>query len=97
MKSEKTSNFYKELMFLIGGWDSEIKNAKTTLKHISESSKEIESLEQIVDNLINEVVTVQEAAEITNLNVRQVQRLCEKGKYKCRKAKGTWLILRSSL
>ena len=46
---------------------------------------------------LNEVVTVQEAAEITNSNVRQVQRLCEKGKYKCRKAKGTWLILRSSL
>lgn len=47
--------------------------------------------------MLNEVVTVQEAAEITNSNVRQVQRLCEKGKYKCRKAKGTWLILRSSL
>lgn len=46
---------------------------------------------------LNEIVTVQEAAEITNSNVRQVQRNCEKGKYKCRKAKGTWLILRSSL
>ena len=46
---------------------------------------------------LNKIVTVQEAAEITNSNVRQVQRLCEKGKYKCRKAKGTWLILRSSL
>ena len=48
-------------------------------------------------NMLNQVVTVQEAAEITKSNVRQVQRLCEKGKYKCRKAKGTWLILRSSL
>lgn len=48
-------------------------------------------------NSLNEVVTVQEAAEILGINVRQVQRLCEKGKYKCRKANGTWLILRSSL
>ena len=48
-------------------------------------------------SFLDEVVTVQEAAEITKSNVRQVQRLCEKGKYKCRKAKGTWLILRSSL
>ena len=46
---------------------------------------------------ILQVVTVQEAAEITNSNIRQVQRNCEKGKYKCRKASGTWLILRSSL
>lgn len=48
-------------------------------------------------NKLDEVITVQEAAEILGVTPRQIQRLCEQGKFKCRKAKGTWLILRSSL
>ena len=46
---------------------------------------------------LNEVITVQEAAEILKISPRAVQQKCEQGKLICRKAKGTWLILRSSL
>lgn len=46
---------------------------------------------------LNKIVTVQEAAEIKKLSVRAIQLQCEQGKLICRKAKGTWLILRSSL
>ena len=53
-----------------------------------------ESLEKFE---LNKIITVQEAAEILGISPRAIQLNCEKGKYKCRKAKGTWLILRSSL
>ena len=46
---------------------------------------------------LNDVITVQEAADILGISPRAVQFNCINGKYKCRKAKGTWLILRSSL
>ena len=46
---------------------------------------------------LNEVVTVQEAAIIKGISVRAIRQQCEQGKLKCRKANGTWLILRSSL
>ena len=46
---------------------------------------------------LNQVITVQEAADILGITERAVRANCERGKYKCRKAKGTWLILRSSL
>ena len=48
-------------------------------------------------NALNEIITVQEAADILGITPRAVQQKCEQGKLKCRKAKGTWLILRSSL
>lgn len=53
-------------------------------------------------NLLNEVITVHEAAEIlggsTRANLRKVQRYCVQGKYTARQdAKGTWLILKSSV
>ena len=48
-------------------------------------------------NKLNEVITVQEASEILGISARAVQQKCEQGKLKCRKAGGTWLILKSSL
>lgn len=48
-------------------------------------------------NKLDEVVTVQEAADIKKISVRAIRQQCEQGKLKCRKAKGTWLILKSSL
>lgn len=47
--------------------------------------------------MLDKVITVQEAAEILGISPRAVQLQCEKGKLVCRKAKGTWLILKSSL
>lgn len=60
-----------------------------------EFNKQCKNIEDKITIL--QVITVQEAAEILNVTPRQVQRLCEQGKFKCRKANGTWLILRSSL
>ena len=53
-----------------------------------------ESLEKFE---LNKIITVQEAAEIKCVSPRAIQQQCEQGKLKCRKAKGTWLILKSSL
>ena len=53
-----------------------------------------ESLEKFE---LNKIITVQEAAEILGISARAVQQKCEQGKLKCRKAGGTWLILKSSL
>jgi hypothetical protein len=47
--------------------------------------------------MLDKVVTVQEAAIIKKVSVRAIQQQCEKGKLVCRKAYGTWLILKSSL
>ena len=60
-----------------------------------EFNKQCKNIEDKITIL--QVITVQEAAEILCVTPRQIQRLCEQGKFKCRKAKGTWLILRSSL
>lgn len=48
-------------------------------------------------NKLDEIITVQEAAEILGISPRAIQQKCEQGKLICRKAKGTWLILKSSL
>lgn len=53
-----------------------------------------ESLEKFE---LNKIITVQEVSEILGISPRAVQQKCEQGKLKCRKAGGTWLILKSSL
>ena len=47
--------------------------------------------------MLNQVITVQETAEFLGVTPRAIQQKCEQGKLECRKAKGTWLILRSSI
>lgn len=48
--------------------------------------------------MINQVITVAEAVQLSGLNTRMIQRMCKSGKLIARQDyKGTWLILKSSL
>lgn len=47
--------------------------------------------------MLDQVITAQETAELLGISPRAVQQKCEQGKFICRKAKGSWLILKSSI
>lgn len=48
--------------------------------------------------MLDKVITVAEAVQLTGLNVRMIQRMCKSGKLIARQDhKGTWIILKSSL
>ena len=47
--------------------------------------------------ILEEIITVQEAAEILGITERGVRWNCESGKYKARKAGKVWLIDRKSI
>jgi hypothetical protein len=48
-------------------------------------------------NLLNEVLTVKEAAKLSKVSQRYIQQLCKSGKIVARYADGVWLILKSSI
>lgn len=49
-------------------------------------------------NILDQVLTVSEAAKIRNVSNRHMRRLCEAGSVVCRKSDdGVWLILKSSI
>lgn len=48
--------------------------------------------------MLNQVITVAEAVQLTGLNVRMIQRMCKSGKLIARQDfKGNWLILKESV
>jgi DNA-directed RNA polymerase specialized sigma24 family protein len=48
-------------------------------------------------NILNEVLTAAEAAELYKLDTTTIKKACQQGRLICRKAKGTWLVTRKEM
>lgn len=48
-------------------------------------------------NILDEVLTATEAAELYKLDLTTVKKACQQGRIECRKAKGTWLVTRQAM
>lgn len=50
-----------------------------------------------MDEILNEVMTAAEAAELWSLDASTIKKACLDGRIECRKSKGTWLVARAGL
>jgi hypothetical protein len=48
-------------------------------------------------NILNEVLTAAEAAELYKLDPTTIKKACQQGRLICRKSKGTWLVTKKEM